>query len=94
MSWSLPATRRPRRRRDDPDETDLGMVVEPPQALAAEAATPQEDGPHAPGPSEDRGRSVEAIGPRIHARALVASRTSASSSLLALTGISSSIESR
>ena len=86
--------RRPWRSGDDADQVDVVATVQTPEALPPEAATPQEDGPRALGPSEDRGRSVEAIGPRIHARALVASRTSASSSLLAPTGISSSIESR
>ena len=72
------------RRRDDPDQVDRLVLVQTPQALASEAATAEEDRPHA--------RVVGA--PLGHARAPVASRTSASSSLLPSTSISSSIESR
>ena len=81
---SLPATGRTAWRRDDTDEFDGRIVRQPAEGRKSETATPQEDGPH----------------PRVlgghagHARALVASRTSASSSSLALTGISSSIDSR
>ncbi len=83
-------------RSDDTDQPDVGMVMEDPERLAPEAPAPEEDGPHANrgGRSEDRGRSTEAIGPRIHARALVASRISASSSSPTPTAINSSIESR
>ncbi len=81
----LSATGRARRGRDDPDQSDVFVLGEAPQALPAEPATPQEDGPHA-----------RAAGPLVgHARALVASRISASSSSSpAPTAISSSIESR
>ena len=71
--------RRSRWGRDDPDELDVRVLAEPPQTFAAEPAAAEEDG---------------ACPSSRHARALVASRTSASSSSPWPTGISSSIESR
>ena len=66
--------------RDDPDQLDVRMLGELPEPLAAEPAATDEDGP------------CPSLG---HARALVASRTSASSSSSPWpTGISSSIDSR
>ncbi len=80
----LAATRGTWRRRHDADEIDVIAALEPPEALPSECATPQE---HGPDPSRT-GRPVR------HARAPVASRTSASSSLPSPTAMSSSIDSR
>ena len=66
-------------RRDHADDPGVGMIGEPPERLATERAATDEDGP------------CPSLG---HARALVASRTSASSSSPWPTGMSSSIESR
>ena len=81
---SLVATGRAGRRRDDGDQAHVVVAAEPAQALTPERAAPQEDGPHARAAGSPVG----------HARALVASRTSASSSFEAPTAISSSIDSR
>ncbi len=69
--------------RDEPDERVGGEALE---GRDGERARPQEDRPDAP--------VVGRTGPGAHARALVASRTSASSSSPCPTAISSSIESR
>ena len=67
----LPARRWPWRRGHDADELDPSASAQPSQAWHAEPAAAEEDGPYA-----------RAAGPPVrHARALVASRTSASSSL-------------
>ena len=74
----------PRWRGDHADEVDVAMLGQAPQGRDPERAAPEEDGPHA----RAAGSPVD------HARALVASRTSASSSFEAPTAISSSIDSR
>ncbi len=80
----LPTTGRAWRRGDDPDQVDRWMIGDGFERLEPERAAAQEHGPDA-----------RAVGPpHGHARALVASRTSASSSLPAPTTISSSIDSR
>ena len=86
-------------RRHDTDKLDLEVPGEAAQSGNAERAAAEEDGPDPMRSvsSRDRGLSLRrrgAIGPKVHARALVASRTSASSSSSWPTGISSSIESR
>ena len=80
-----PATGRPRRRGDDGDEVDGVVRRERAQARDGERAAAQEDRPDA----------IHARRPRGHASALVAPRTSASSSSSPWpTAMSSSIESR
>ena len=74
----------PRRCGHDADELDVRMLGETPQGRDPERAAAEEDGPHARAAGSPVG----------HARALVASRTSASSSFEAPTAISSSIDSR
>ena len=88
------ASGRPRRRRDGTDEIDGRVDRQRTERGKPEAAAADEDRPHRPVLCEDRGRSAEPVGPWTHARALVASRTSASSSLPSPTARSSSIESR
>ena len=84
--WREPliAPRGPGRRSDDTGEFDVRVRSEAPQGFRAECAAPEEDRPNA--------RAVGSLAG--HARAPVASRTSASSSFPAPTAISSSIESR
>ena len=73
----LRATGRARRRGDDPDELDAGVPTERRRLSTAERAAAHEDG-----------AARATVGPLVgHARAPVASRTSASSSLLGPTGM-------